>query len=167
MTNPRAIGSVKTNVGHLESAAGVAGLMKLILSLWHKTIPPHLHVTTLNPKVPWRSLPLIVPTEATRWPSSDVPRLGGVSAFGMSGTNVHLVVEEMPLRRGSGPFANETFSRCPREPPAASQLTGQNRPGGAGGDQLADFCDTAATGRAHSSIAPQWQEHEGANCGGA
>ena len=65
---PLLVGSVKTNIGHLEAAAGVAGLIKVVLSLQHRTIPAHLHFTTPNPHVPWDRLPIAVPTQATAWP---------------------------------------------------------------------------------------------------
>ncbi|MFZ4850711.1 MAG: SDR family NAD(P)-dependent oxidoreductase, partial [Caldilinea sp.] len=92
---PLYIGSVKTNIGHLELAAGVAGLMKLVLSLQHGLIPPHLHLHRLNPYIEWESLPIQVPTALTPWPAQ-LPRIGGVSSFGFSGTNAHVVVEAPP-----------------------------------------------------------------------
>ncbi|RRR71697.1 MAG: acyltransferase domain-containing protein, partial [Candidatus Viridilinea halotolerans] len=88
---PLLVGSVKTNIGHLEEAAGVAGLMKLVLALQHATIPPHLRFQTPNPHIDWAALPLAVPTRATMWPQAR--RIGGVSSFGISGTNAHVVVE--------------------------------------------------------------------------
>ncbi|MGD1930337.1 MAG: SDR family NAD(P)-dependent oxidoreductase [Leptolyngbyaceae cyanobacterium] len=95
-STPLLIGSAKTNIGHLESAAGVAGLIKVILSLQHQQIPPHLHLQTPNPYIPWHQLAVAVPTQLTPWPATPDRRLAGVSAFGMSGTNVHLVLEEAP-----------------------------------------------------------------------
>jgi acyl transferase domain-containing protein/acyl carrier protein len=91
--NPLMIGSVKTNLGHLESAAGVAGLMKLILILQHGEIPPHLHLHERSPHIPWDDLPLTVPISRTPWSGK---RIGGTSSFGFSGTNVHIVVENYP-----------------------------------------------------------------------
>ncbi|RKZ92367.1 MAG: hypothetical protein DRR19_04435 [Candidatus Parabeggiatoa sp. nov. 1] len=91
---PLAMGTVKTNLGHLKSAAGVASLMKVVLSLQHAEIPPHLHLTEPNPHIPWDELPLTVPTEPTAW--TDETKRAGVSSFGMSGTNVHVIVEEAP-----------------------------------------------------------------------
>jgi phthiocerol/phenolphthiocerol synthesis type-I polyketide synthase E len=99
--SPLIIGSVKTNFGHLEGAAGVASLMKVVLSLQHKKIPPHLHLTAPNPYIPWDQLPIHVPTEAMSWPSGNQPARAGVSSFGMSGTNVHLVLEEAPCSTAS------------------------------------------------------------------
>ncbi len=77
---PLLVGAVKTNVGHLESAAGIAGLLKVILSLQHRTIPPHLHLRTLSPRIDWESLPVRVPTVLTQWSAGD-RRIAGVSAF--------------------------------------------------------------------------------------
>jgi acyl transferase domain-containing protein/thioesterase domain-containing protein len=101
--DPLLIGSVKTNFGHLEGAAGVASLMKVILSLQHKKVPPHLHLSTPNPYIPWDALPFHVPTETTPWHSRHQSALAGVSSFGMSGTNVHIVLEEAPSSECSEP----------------------------------------------------------------
>ena len=90
------IGSVKTNFGHLEAAAGVTGLIKLILSLRHRAIPPNLHFRVPNPHIAWRELELRVATELMPWAPIEGRRIGGVSSFGFSGTNAHLVVEEAP-----------------------------------------------------------------------
>ena len=89
---PVAIGSVKTNIGHLESVAGVAGLMKAALVVHHGEIPPHRNLETPNPFIEWDDLPVTVPTATTPWPGEE-PRRAGVSAFGFSGTNVHAIVE--------------------------------------------------------------------------
>jgi acyl transferase domain-containing protein len=92
------VGSAKTNIGHLEAAAGVAGLIKTVLALRHETIPRHLHFDTPNPQIEWSTLPVEVPTEAVTWPRGEAPRFAGVSSFGMSGTNAHLIVGEGPSR---------------------------------------------------------------------
>ena len=91
---PCAIGSVKTNIGHLEAAAGIAGLIKVILSLKHRTISPSLHYHSPNPHIPFDELHLRVQNELTSWPSVSGPALAGVSSFGFGGTNVHVVVRE-------------------------------------------------------------------------
>ena len=88
------LGSVKTNIGHLESAAGIAGLMKTILALRHEEIPPHLHYRTPSPHIAWDTLPLEVAVSRRPWPPG--PRLAGVSSFGFSGTNAHVIVEAAP-----------------------------------------------------------------------
>ena len=91
---PLLIGSVKTNIGHLESAAGVAALIKVVLAMHHGLIPKHLHFQEPNPYLDWDSLPVKVVTEAADWPRKPGrPPLAGISAFGISGTNAHVVVE--------------------------------------------------------------------------
>ena len=91
---PLLIGSVKTNIGHLESAAGVAGVIKTILAMKHGVIPKHLHFRTPNPDMDWDRLPLRVTADPTPWPvSDDHPPTAGVSGFGWSGTNAHVVLE--------------------------------------------------------------------------
>ncbi|WP_292867177.1 non-ribosomal peptide synthetase/type I polyketide synthase [Nostoc sp. LPT] len=92
-----AIGSVKTNIGHLEAAAGIASLMKVVLALQHKLVPPTLHLKEPNPYIPWQKLPIEVTTVPTPWTAKQKPRLAGVSSFGMSGTNVHLILEEASI----------------------------------------------------------------------
>ena len=102
--DPLLVGSVKSNFGHLEAAAGVAGLIKIILALQHGAIPPSLHFRTPNPLVAWERLQLRVATELTPWGSR--PRLAGVSSFGFGGTNAHVVVglaPETPRVSADGP----------------------------------------------------------------
>ena len=93
-----AIGSLKTNMGHLDAAAGVAGLMKATLALQHKQIPPSLHFETPNPKIDFTNSPFFVNTALRDWPQSDTPRRAGVSSFGIGGTNAHAILEEAPVR---------------------------------------------------------------------
>lgn len=88
------LGSAKTNIGHLESGAGAAGLIKTILALQHGEIPPNLHFKTPSPHIAWDSLPIKVVTELTPWPTER--RIAGVSSFGYSGTNAHFVLEAAP-----------------------------------------------------------------------
>ena len=90
------IGSVKTNIGHLESAAGVAGLIKMTLALSHGEIPRSLHYTAPNPEIPFEAIPLRVATEHEPWPERARERLAGVSSFGMGGTNAHVVLSSAP-----------------------------------------------------------------------
>ncbi len=92
------IGSVKTNIGHLDAAAGAAGLIKAVLALHHRLIPPSLHFTQPNPAIDFENSPFRVNTELTPWPQSEYPRRAGVSSFGIGGTNVHVVLEEAPQR---------------------------------------------------------------------
>lgn len=96
-----AIGSVKTNVGHLDAAAGVAGLIKTVLALQHRTLPPSLHFDSPNPQIDFAAGPFYVNTQAKPWPKTETPRRAGVSAFGIGGTNVHVVLEEAPEARSS------------------------------------------------------------------
>jgi myxalamid-type polyketide synthase MxaE and MxaD len=93
---PCALGSVKTNLGHLEAAAGIAGLIKVALALQHREIPPSLHFKKPNPHIPFDELPLRVQTALRPWPSEPGPALAGVSSFGFGGTNAHVVLEEAP-----------------------------------------------------------------------
>ncbi|EST37913.1 hypothetical protein N566_10410, partial [Streptomycetaceae bacterium MP113-05] len=94
--HPLLVGSVKTNLGHLESAAGVTGLLKVLLALRHGRIPASLHFERAHPDVPLEDLHLRVTDRPTDWPETDGPRVAGVSAFGMGGTNCHLVLSEAP-----------------------------------------------------------------------
>jgi amino acid adenylation domain-containing protein len=98
-----AIGSVKSNIGHVEHAAGVAGLIKTALALQHRQIPPSLHYTQPNPKLQVSSSPFFVNHSLREWSNVDSPRRAGVSSFGVGGTNAHVVLEEAPPRPPSGP----------------------------------------------------------------
>jgi acyl transferase domain-containing protein/acyl-CoA synthetase (AMP-forming)/AMP-acid ligase II/acyl carrier protein len=93
-----AIGSVKSNVGHLEAAAGIASLIKVALAIKHKAIPPSLHFNEPNPHIPFDTLRLRVQQTLAVWPDTDGPALAGVSAFGFGGTNAHIVLEEAPAK---------------------------------------------------------------------
>ncbi|MBI2838245.1 MAG: type I polyketide synthase [Acidobacteria bacterium] len=93
---PLLLGSVKTNIGHLEAAAGIAGVMKVVLALRNQEIPPHLHLKQINPDISLEKIPAVVPTERVPWLSGNGPRIAGVSAFGLSGTVAHVVLEEAP-----------------------------------------------------------------------
>ncbi|MEB3282831.1 MAG: SDR family NAD(P)-dependent oxidoreductase [Lyngbya sp.] len=93
---PLIVGSVKTNIGHLEAAAGIAGLIKVVLALQHKEIPSNLHFNSPNPYINWDKFPITVPTQSMPWYSGETPRLAGISSFGFSGTNAHIIVEEAP-----------------------------------------------------------------------
>ena len=107
--SPLIIGSVKTNIGHLESAAGIAGLIKVVIALQHREIPPHLHFQQPNPYIDWDKLPVVVPQENQPWSVKDKRRVAGVSSFGASGTNAHVVLEEAPL-------AEERDANLPERP---------------------------------------------------
>ncbi|MGK7931605.1 MAG: SDR family NAD(P)-dependent oxidoreductase [Microcystaceae cyanobacterium] len=90
------LGSVKANLGHLEGAAGIASLIKTVLCLQHQTIPPNPHFNTPNPHINWDKLPFSLTDKSITWPEQEKQRLAGISSFGMSGTNVHLIVAEAP-----------------------------------------------------------------------
>lgn len=95
---PLLVGSAKTNIGHLEAAAGIAGLIKTVLALRHAHIPPHLHFTDPSGQVAWDRLPLRVSSAGAAWEAGERPRLAGVSAFGFTGTNAHVVLGEAPAQ---------------------------------------------------------------------
>ena len=91
-----AIGSVKSNFGHLEAAAGVAGLIKAALALEHKTLPPSLHYTRPNPAIHFAETPFFVNTQCRPWPAGEGPRRAAVNSLGIGGTNAHVILEEAP-----------------------------------------------------------------------
>ena len=95
-TNHCAIGSVKTNIGHLDAAAGIAGLIKTVLALHHKVLPPSLHFETPNPQIDFDNSPFFVNTQLSEWQANGIPRRAGVSSFGFGGTNAHVILEEAP-----------------------------------------------------------------------
>jgi malonyl CoA-acyl carrier protein transacylase len=107
------IGSVKTNIGHLESAAGIAGLIKVVLSLQHKEIPPHLHLKQLSPYIKIENTPIQIPTELQSWQTISERRLAGISSFGFGGTNAHVVLEEalLPVKSQKSKSKIEGFGR--------------------------------------------------------
>jgi 3-oxoacyl-[acyl-carrier-protein] synthase II len=102
---PLVIGSVKTRIGHLEAASGIAGVLKLILMLRHGAIPATLSEADgpLNPMVPWERMPIVVPRSKLAWPAGFERRLAGVNAFGLSGTNAHAVFEAAPAPAATQP----------------------------------------------------------------
>ncbi|MDF5729365.1 MAG: aminotransferase class III-fold pyridoxal phosphate-dependent enzyme [Rhizonema sp. PD38] len=97
-----AIGSIKTNIGHLDTAAGIAGLIKTVLALKHKQIPPSLHFENPNPKIDFANSPFYVNATLTEWKLNSIPRRAGVSSFGIGGTNAHVILEEAPVVEASG-----------------------------------------------------------------
>ncbi len=103
--SPCAIGSVKTNLGHMEAASGVGSLMKAVLALEHRQLPPSLHFQTPSPDIPFDQLPLRVLGELEPWPESAGPRLAGVSALGFGGSNAHVVLQEAPAAAAGAALA--------------------------------------------------------------
>nr|WLE93511.1 PKS T1(KS-AT-KR-KS-AT-DH-KR-KS-AT-KR-KS-AT-KR) [Streptomyces sp.] len=93
---PLRVGSIKTNIGHLGAASGIAGLLKAVLAIKHRRIPPSLNYETPNPAIPLPELGLRVQRELSDWPREDLPLVAGVSAFGMGGANCHVVLAEPP-----------------------------------------------------------------------
>ncbi len=149
-----AIGSVKTNIGHLEAAAGIAGLIKVVLALQRQTIPPHLHLKSLNPHIELDGTALGIPTVLQPWPAGPSARLAGVSSFGFTGTNAHVIVEEASPTTASQPPDDRPLhvltlsartGNARREVAAAYQ----DRLGVADPASLADIAFTANAGRAH------------------
>ncbi|WP_280922393.1 type I polyketide synthase [Streptomyces anulatus] len=112
--SPCALGSVKTNLGHLEPAAGITGLIKTVLCLQHSIIPPNLHFTDWNPAITADPTRLFIPLESMPWPAKEPVRLAAVSSFGFSGTNAHVILQEPP------PPARRAGLPAPRRPRPAS-----------------------------------------------
>lgn len=157
---PVVVGSVKTNVGHLEAAAGVMGLAKVLLSLQHEFIPPHLHVAAPTPLVAWNDLRLRLPAAGGEaWPRGAARRLAGLSSFGFSGTNAHLIIEEgdagaVPDTRPAPPIHLVPLSA--RTPDALRAVSAAYADAlGRRDVTLVDLAHTAAVGRASL----RWARH--------
>lgn len=95
------IGSVKTNIGHLDAGAGIVGIIKTALSLYHGKLPPTLHFTSPNPQIDFKNLPFEVNTGLRAWPKTQEARRAGVSTFGLGGTNAHIILEEAPVQEAT------------------------------------------------------------------
>lgn len=150
--DPLPIGSIKTNIGHAEAAAGVAGLIKAVLAVQHAAIPPSLHMMTPNPAIPWDRNGCVIATTLSGWPATNAPRRAGVTSFGISGSNAHIIVEQAP-EAGSSPTATGSALILPlsaRSPGALRALAGAYAAAIAAAPQtaLSDWCLSAATGRA-------------------
>lgn len=147
------IGSVKTNIGHTEGAAGVAGLIKAALALHHGAVPASLHFVNPNPGVPWGELPFRVPTSLVAWPASGTPRVAGVNSFGIAGTNAHVVLQEAPAAEvkasPAAPSPAVVLPLSARSPDALRALASRyaDRLVGADALALADLCHAAALRR--------------------
>lgn len=150
---PLLVGSVKTNFGHLEAAAGLAGLMKVVLALSHKTLPPHINFHQPTTHVDWANLPLRVVNELTRWPDRGQPLRAGISAFGFSGTNAHVIVEAAadvePELRPHRPV--ELIALSGRSPAAVRDLAVRHRECLVEADRarLSDLAASSTVGRSH------------------
>ena len=157
---PFAVGSVKSNIGHLEAAAGIAGLIKVVLALQHEEIPPHLHLKQLNPQISLAEAGAMIPTERLAWPRTpEGRRIAGVSSFGLTGTIAHAILEEAPPRteRMSKPAPDEAsaplvLTLSARDPHALTSLAHSYRDyleAEADGASLRDVCYAANVRRTH------------------
>nr|AIT55262.1 GulE [Pyxidicoccus fallax] len=145
------VGSVKSNIGHTEAAAGIAGIIKAVLSLQHREIPAHLHFDKPSSRIDW-SIPVEVPTSTRPW-SGDGPRLAGVSSFGFSGTNAHVILEEAPRQeaRHSPRLGTQVLCLSARTEGSLTRLAAAWREQLRRRDSapLADLCHAAARRRSH------------------
>lgn len=146
---PLIIGSVKTNLGHLEGAAGIAGLIKTVLALQNNKIPPHLHFQQPNPRFDWSSDIFEIPVHGKNWHSSERQRIAGVSSFGFSGTNAHIIIGE--IAANSNRNFEHKFYLLPlsaRSEKSLKELAKNYQSSLNESVNLADACFTASTGRA-------------------
>ncbi len=148
---PLLIGSVKTNIGHSEAAAGIASLIKVVMALQQEEIPPHLHLQQPNPHIDWEQLPIKVATKRTPW--TEKQRIAGISSFGFSGTNAHVVVAQAPqLARDVAQYIRpfHLFTLSAKTQTALKQLAVryQDYLGSTKAD-IGDICFTANVGRSH------------------
>jgi acyl transferase domain-containing protein len=144
------VGSVKTNIGHLDTAAGVAGLIKTVLALKHKALPPSLHFNSPNPKIDFANSPFYVNASLREWENGNAPRRAGVSSFGIGGTNAHVVLEEAPPPQQSDRsrdsqlllWSAHSASAIEKMTDNLAEFLQRNT-----GVNLADVCYTLAVGR--------------------
>jgi acyl transferase domain-containing protein/SAM-dependent methyltransferase len=148
---PLAIGSVKTNLGHLEAAAGLAGIIKVVLALSRQEIPPHLHFRTRNPMIDWTA-PITVPTIPTPWAAIGGHRFAGVSSFGFSGTNAHAIIQEAPPVMAAADATDRplhVLALSARDKESLADLASRYEGRLEGETAIADLCYTANAGRSH------------------
>lgn len=151
---PLLIGAVKTNIGHLEAAAGASSLIKMVLCLNNKQIPPVLHFNKPNPLIPWGDYPVKIVNKLTEWRNEGNPRRGGLSAFGFSGTNAHIIVEEAPdveiehpeMQRPMHILNLSAKSKSALKDLSARYISLLNH---STDNEIADICHTASVGRVH------------------
>lgn len=154
-SQPVAIGSIKTNIGHLEAAAGIAGVLKVVAALQHREVPPHLHLHEKNPHIDWAAYPIVVLTRATPWQPIGGRWLAGVSSFGFSGTNAHVIIEAAPeivppAEAVTPDRPQHVLALSARDPKALASLVSAYVERLAGtADPAADICFTANAGRSH------------------
>ena len=150
--SPLALGSVKTNFGHLESAAGICGVIKALLVLQHREIPPHLHLRQLNPRIDLAGRPVVIPTQRTEWFTQPGPRLAAVSAFGFVGTNAHVIIEGVDVPTPTPLLADDRpqiLTLSAASAPALEALAERMASVLATGPNLEDVCYTTQVGRSH------------------
>ena len=159
-SDPCLMGSVKTNLGHLEAASGIAGLIKTALVVKHRQVPANLHLVEPNPDIPFDELRLRVPTTLEPWPSNGARTLAGVNSFGFGGANAHVVIEAPPERPAQprrpftardGEDALHVLTLSARDPNALLDLAARHarRLGDDPAVSLRDYCYSAAARRAH------------------
>ena len=153
-----ALGAVKTNIGHTEAAAGIAGFIKAVLAVQRGQIPPNLHFSRWNPAIDASSTRFFVPSENTRWPTAEGPRRAAVSSFGLGGTNAHVVVEQGPelapvTERGSDPEVSTLVvaGKTPRRVAATAAVLADWMEGPGAGVALADVAHTLNHHRARQA----------------
>ena len=173
---PCVVGSVKTNIGHTEGAAGVAGLIKVALSLRHRMLPPSLHFDEPNPAIAWGTIPVQIRRELGPWPDVPGPLRAGVSSFGIAGTNAHVILEEAPISeeapiRACPVQAERRTPLLPvsaRSPEALASLAATLRDVMSAADpELQDLASTAALRREHHSASPGRARRRPRGCRGA
>jgi acyl transferase domain-containing protein/acyl carrier protein len=156
-TAPIAIGSIKANIGHLEAAAGIAGLIKVLLSFKHEAIPPQPHLECLNPGIDLGEIPVLFPSAFAQWPASS-PRFAGVHTYGISGVNAHAIIEAPPRKEtvsecGAPEYERPLHLLCisAKTSEALSALAEryQNQLASHSDAVLPDVCFTANVGRTH------------------
>lgn len=150
------IGSVKTNIGHLNAAAGIAGFIKSVLALHHREVPPSLNFTEPNPEIDFATSPFYVQTGLTPWPEGPTPRRAGVSSMGIGGTNCHIVLEEAPAAAPAAavPDGEQVLLLSARSEAALEQATGALARHLAAHPELslADVAHTLQCGRRHFRV---------------
>ncbi|RKH25169.1 polyketide synthase, partial [Corallococcus sicarius] len=146
-----ALASLKTNIGHLDTVAGLAGLIKAALSLHHGEIAPSLHFERPNPQIDFAAGPFFVNTHLRSWPRGETPRFAAVSSFGIGGTNAHAILEEAPMRQSGSTTRSHQLvllsARTPESLEAASRQLDAHAQAGGAELSLADLAFTHAVGR--------------------
>src|SRR5262249_55628774 len=144
-----------TNIGHLEAAAGIAGLIKAALALKYRRVPPHLHLERVNPAIPLQELRLRIPTTLEPWPTTHGPARAGVNSFGFGGSNAHVILEEPPraepVALPAGEVRAQLLTISARTPEAVAELARryQDWLWSDASVPLADVCYTAGLRRTH------------------